>query len=106
MNELKLPDFIYLVSGSSGHYNELTYWFVAAYLEEQLAEQHCKILNNYFNSEDKNTTYFSQKSLEEKIKKSGWDKQCFIADSDGVVYHVTKIPLALHPDLYLEKHGS
>ena len=104
MNNIKLPDFVYLVWGYTGEYSSTEQWAVAAYLDKELAEQHCKILNSYFTEDP--IKYSEVDEVVTKIIDSGWDKYCRIKSLDGVSYSVYEIPFALHPDLYLEKHGS
>jgi hypothetical protein len=94
----KLIRYVYVVSGSTGEYSDQYNWPVAAYKEEEMAQQHvtaaeawARVFEQEVNASDK----WRGELVEEVRKKGGAPHDPnFEMDYTGTHYYYTKVPLA------------
>jgi hypothetical protein len=98
-----MMQYIYLVVGSIGEYSDHTEWTVAAYPDEEAANQHAKLCNEMARGHEDEDLSWETRSPIEKTLIESLDPSARIYYT-GVDYDVRKIPFVQHVDEFKELH--
>lgn len=88
---------LYVVQGSSREYSDGWSWLIAAYTNEEAANQHCELANQYLKIRPK--PYQDRQAFNKWVNDNPYDKS---RNEDVNDYEVLEVDLFRHVDEYQE----